>query len=192
MCHRLVTVPLFLIALSCGSMAAAAVRTVPPPLELTVARVSEDNGSKVYQIASSGTVAAAPAVVWRILTDYNRMADFVPDLTSAWVVSRTGDRVIIDQQGSVRLLFFSQPIRLRVEAHEQAPNRIDVSLVDGDMKVYRSAWELSAVAGGGTAVRYTATIEPKFYVPGLVGASLVRKDIANMMSAVLQRMDRDE
>jgi ribosome-associated toxin RatA of RatAB toxin-antitoxin module len=191
MCHRLATVLLLLTALAFGPANAAA-SLARPPLELTVARISEDDGSKVYQIASSGTVAAAPAVVWRILTDYSRLADFVPDLKSARVVSRTGDKVIIDQQGSVRLLFFSQPIRLRVEAHEQAPNRIDVSLVDGDMKVYRCAWELTAGAAGGTTVKYTATIEPKFYVPGLVGASLVRRDIASMMAAVLQRMDRDE
>jgi len=163
-----------------------------PALDLTVARVDGADGGKVYQIASSGTVAASPAAVWRILTDYNRMAEYVPDLTSARIVSRNGDKVIIEQQGAVRLLFVSHPIRLVVQAHEQAPRKVDVTLVDGDMQVYRTSWELLPAAAGGTTVRYTATIAPNFYVPGIIGANLVRKDIAAMMAAVLARLDRPE
>jgi ribosome-associated toxin RatA of RatAB toxin-antitoxin module len=159
-------------------------------LDLTVEQVQGVEG-KAYQIASSGTVAAAPATVWRILTDYNHMADYVPDLKSAKVISRIGDKVIIDQLGAARFFFLSRDIHLIVQVVEQAPSKLEVSLVDGDMKVYRCSWELRQ-AGGGTKVLYNATIEPKFYVPGMVGASMVRKDIGRMMAAVLARLDRDE
>ena len=162
-------------------------------LQLQVDRVDAVDGGKMYQIASSGTVAASPEAVWRILTDYNSMADYVPDMKSTRVVARTGDRVTIEQHGAAHLLFFSRDIRLLVQVHEQAPRQIDVDLIDGDMKVYRCRWELTPVAStGGTRISYNATIEPKFYVPGLVGASLVRKDIARMMKAVFARLDRDE
>lgn len=187
MCKR-VAVMLFLS----GLLAAAGAAPAAPALALTVERVDGAGGSKVYRIASSATVAAAPAVVWRVLTDYNRMAEFVPDLKSARVVSRSGDKVVIEQLGAVRFLFFSQPIRLVVQAHEQAPGRIDVTLIEGDMKLYRAAWELHPAAAGGTTVSYSASIEPAFYVPGVMGASLVRQDIAKMMGAVLQRIAREE
>jgi ribosome-associated toxin RatA of RatAB toxin-antitoxin module len=161
--------------------------------DLHVERVEGADGGKVYRIASSGTVAAAPDVVWRILTDYNHLADYVPDVKSARVLSRRGNKVIVEQEGAASFLFFSRDIRLVVQAHEQAPNRIDVTLVDGDMKVYRCSWELIPLdASGGTRIRYEATIEPKFYVPGIVGASIVRSDVARMMKAVLLRLDRDE
>jgi len=164
-----------------------------PVLALTVEKINGADGGAAYQIASSGNVAAAPATVWRILTDYDHMAEFVPDLHSARVVSRTGNTVIVEQLGAARLLFLRRAIRLVVQVHEQAPDKIDVSLVDGDMKVYRCSWELVPVPGAnGTRVLYSATIAPKFYVPGIVGASLVRKDIARMMAAVLARLDRDE
>jgi ribosome-associated toxin RatA of RatAB toxin-antitoxin module len=166
--------------------------TAAPAMELNVEKTSGADGSAVYQIASSGTVAAAPTAVWRILTDYDHMADFVPDLASARVLSRSGDKVIVEQLGAARFLFISHAIRLVVQVHEQSPSRLDVSLVEGDMKLYRCSWELVPVPGGaGTRVLYTATIAPKFYVPGIVGASLVRKDIAKMMAAVLARLDRD-
>lgn len=187
MLNRILTMLLLACALSAWNTATAGT----PPLDLKVERVDGIDGGKAYQIASSGTVAASPAAVWRILTDYNRMADYVPDMKSARVVSRNGDKVIIDQLGAARFLFFSRDIHLVVEVHEHAPNRLEVNLVDGDMKIYRCSWELTA-AGAGTRVSYNATIEPKFYVPGLVEAGLVHRDIARMMAAVLVRLDRDE
>lgn len=186
MLNRTVT----MLSLACALSASHPAVAAAPPLDLKVERIDGVDG-KAYQIASSGTVAASPGAVWKILTDYNRMADYVPDLKSARVVSRNGDKVIIDQLGAARFLFFSRDIHLVVEAHEQAPNKIDVSLIDGDMKIYRCSWELTA-AGAGTRVSYNATIEPKFYVPGMVEAGLVRRDIARMMAAVLVRLDRDE
>lgn len=178
--------------LACDAAPAAA-QPGTPRFELNVERVDDTDGGKVYQVASSGTVAATPAVVWRILTDYEHLADYLPNLKSARVVSRNGDRVILEQLGTARFLFFSQTIRVMVQVHEQAPDRIDVSLLGGDMKVYRASWELRPVAGAtGTRIVYNATIVPKFDVPGIVGTGAVKNDIARMMAAVLSRLDRQE
>ncbi|MGJ9416336.1 SRPBCC family protein [Massilia sp. CMS3.1] len=180
-------------ALAAWGTAPVAAQPHVPKFELNVKRVDGTQGGRAYQIASSGTVASTPDVVWRILTDYNHLADYLPNLKSARVVSRNGDRVIVEQQGAAHFLFFSQTIRLVVQVHERAPDRIDISLIDGDMKVYRASWELSPLAGAaGTRVVYHATIEPKFDVPGVIGTSVVRKDIAKMMAAVLLRLDRQE
>ncbi len=136
-------------------------------------------------------MAAAPAAVWRILTDYDRMAEFVPDLRSARVLSRSGDEATIEQVGVARLLFFRRDIRLVVQAREQPISQIDISLVDGDMRVYRCTWRLVPVPEtGGTRVFYSGEMAPKFYVPGMLGANLIRSDIEKMMAAVLQRLDR--
>lgn len=184
---------LLLCALPAWGAAPAAAQRGAPAVAVQVERVAGDGGGKVYRIASSGTVAAAPATVWRTLTDYDRLAEFVPDLDSARVVSRNGDKVVVEQLGKASFLFFSQPIGLVVQVHEQAPDRIDIGLVEGNMKVYRASWELTPLPGAaGTKVVYKAAIEPAFYVPAMVGTALVRKDIARMMGAVLSRMERRE
>jgi ribosome-associated toxin RatA of RatAB toxin-antitoxin module len=193
MLNRILTMLLLGYVLSAWGAAPDAAPPRAPALELHVERVEGADGGKVYRIASSGTVAAAPDVVWRILTDYGHLPDYVPDLKSARVVSRDGDKVILEQEGAASFLFFSRDIRLVVQVHERAPDRIDIRLVGGDMKVYRCSWELIPVdATGGTRIRYDATIEPKFYVPGIVGTSTVKRDVARMMAAVLLRLDRDE
>ena len=186
--HRILN----MLMLGCALSAWGAVAAQPgePRFELSVERV---DGGKVYRIASKGTVAASPSLVWRILTDYTHLADYLPNMKSTRVLSRNGDRIIVEQLGAAQFLFFRQDIRVVVQVHERPPDRIDISLVDGDMKVYRASWELSPLPGGaGTRLMYNATIEPKFDVPGIVGVGAVRKDIAKMMRAVYLRLDRQE
>ncbi len=61
------------------------------------------------------------------------------------------------------------------------------------MKVYNCRWEMIPVPEtGGTRIVYTGKIVPKFYVPGMLGANLIRSDIERMMAAVLERLDRPE
>jgi ribosome-associated toxin RatA of RatAB toxin-antitoxin module len=161
-----------------------------PALEVNVQRVNTGDG-RVYEVNARGEVAAAPAAVWRILTDYEHMAEFVPDLHSARVLSRSGDQVVIEQVGVAHFLFFRRAIHLVVQAREQPISQIDISLVDGDMKVYRCSWRLVPVPEtGGTRVIYSGALAPKFYVPGMLGSSMIRSDIEKMMGAVLQRLDR--
>jgi ribosome-associated toxin RatA of RatAB toxin-antitoxin module len=189
MLTRILTTLLLACALPAAGAAAAAPHDAPA-LALNVERVEDAGGAGFYRIDSTATVAATPATAWRILTDYDRLAEFVPDLTSVRVLSRDGDTVVVEQLGRASFLFFSRAIHLVVQVHEQPQQQIDTTLVDGDMKVYRCRWTLTALPGGGTRVQYHAAIEPKFYVPGIVGTNLVRKDIAKMMAAVLLRIER--
>ena len=193
MLNRISNMLLLWCVLSVWGATPVAAQPGVPRFELNVERVNVAEGGKLYRITSSGTVAAAPTVVWRILTDYNHLADYLPNLKSTRVLSRNGDTVIVEQLGAARFLFFSQPIRLVVQVNERAPDRIDIRLIEGDMKVYRASWELTPLAGAtGTRVVYSATIVPKFDVPGIVGTNVIRNDIARMMAAALLRLDRQE
>jgi ribosome-associated toxin RatA of RatAB toxin-antitoxin module len=193
MLPRIAYMLLLACALLAWGTASMAAQPGGPRFELNVDRVDGVDGGKVYQITSNITVAATPAATWRVLTDYGHLASYLPNLKSARVVSRNGERAIVEQLGTARYLFFSQTIRVVVLVHERAPDRIDISLIEGDMKVYRASWELSPLPGAaGTRIVYNATIEPKFDVPSIVGVGVVKKDIAKMMAALLLRLDRQD
>ncbi len=163
-----------------------------PPLEVSVKRLDLDD-QKVFDVLASGAVMAAPATVWKILTTYERMPEFVPDLQSTRVVSRNGNEVIVEQLGTARLLFIKRDIRLVVRVTEQPTNIIDIALISGDMKQYHCRWELIPMPEtGGTRILYSGRLVPNFYVPGMLGASMVRSDIEKMMTAVLARLDRPD
>ncbi|MES2149640.1 MAG: SRPBCC family protein [Pseudomonadota bacterium] len=167
-------------------------QAAPQKLQVEVKRVAADD-QHVYQVSSSGMVQAPPATVWKILTDYERMPEFVPDMQSSKVLSRSGNRVIVEQFGTARFLFIRRDIHLIVLASEQPSTSIEITLVTGDMKVYECHWEIAPVPEtGGTRISYSGSMVPKFYVPGFLGANIIRSDIERMMTAVLERLDRPE
>ena len=169
---------------------AQAPRLESPKLEVSVNRVELDT-MHMYQVDATGTVAAPLPKVWRILTGYERMAEFVPDMESCKILSRNGNEVILEQFGVARFLFMSKSIHLIVRVTEQPMSSIDISLISGDMKHYESHWELIPVPEtGGTKIVYSGKMIPNFYVPGILGAKMIRGDIERMMSAVLARIDR--
>jgi ribosome-associated toxin RatA of RatAB toxin-antitoxin module len=182
----------FLVFLLFGVVApvmAQAPKLELPKLEVSVNRVELD-ALHMFEVDATGTVAASPATVWRILTNYERMSEFVPDMESCKVLSRNGNEVILEQFGVARFLFMSKSIHLIVRVTENGPNSIDIALISGDMKHYESHWELIPVPEtGGTRVIYSGRMVPNFYVPGLIGAKIVRSDIERMMGAVLTRLD---
>jgi ribosome-associated toxin RatA of RatAB toxin-antitoxin module len=177
-----------LFFLSCLVFTAPALAQPAAP-EVAVKRVDAD-GAQVFEVTASGVVKAPPAAVWKVLTDYESMPEFVPDLEKAKVVSRTGNRVILEQSGVARFLFLSRTIHLIVQVAEEPTSAIDISLVTGDMKVYNCRWEIIALPDGGTRIAYSGKMVPKFYVPGMLGSNIIRRDIERMMRAVLHRLEQ--
>ena len=158
-------------------------------LEVSVRRM-EMEARHMFEIDASCAVHAPPATVWKILTTYERMNEFVPDLASSSVLSRNGNEVIVEQTGTARFLFMSKSIHLIVRATEYPISSIDIALIAGDMKHYESRWELVPIAAtGGTRIVYSGRLIPNFYVPGMLGAKIIRSDIERMMEAVMERLD---
>ena len=177
-------------AIFCLLFALAMPAVAQPLPEVAVKRV-DAAGEQVFEVTASGTVKATPATVWKVLTDYEAMPDFVPDLDKTKVISRAGNKVLIEQAGMARFLFLSRSIELVVHASEEPISSIDIKLVSGDMKVYSCRWEMTPVPEtGGTRISYTGKMVPKFYVPGMLGANVIRRDIERMMKAVLERLDQ--
>ena len=158
-------------------------------LKVEVRRIEVD-AQRMYEVSANAVVQAAPAAVWKTLTGYERMSEFVPDLSSCRVLSRNGNEVIIEQQGTARFLFMSHPVRLVVRAMETPMTSIDIDLISGDMRHYESRWALSPnPETGGTRIVFSSRLIPGFYVPGMLGTTMIRGDIERMMGAVLARID---
>ena len=157
---------------------------------VTRADVGRDH---VFEVVASGTVKASPADVWKVLTDYERMPEFVPDLEKTRVISRVGNNAIIEQAGVARFLFLKRSINLVVHVREEPISTIEITLVTGDMKTYQCVWQMTALPdGAGTRIAYSGKMVPKFYVPGMLGSNIIRRDIERMMGAVLQRLDQQQ
>jgi len=187
---RLFLCLLLLFAVTSSTPALAqAPRLEMPKLKVDVRRIEVD-GQRMYEVDASGTVQAPPASVWKTLTTYERMSEFVPDMSSCRVLSRNGNEVIIEQQGVARFLFMNHAIHLVVRATETPLSAINIDLISGDMRHYEASWNLYPIPEtGGTRIVFNSRLMPGFYVPGMLGPTMIRGDIERMMNAVLARID---
>ena len=57
-------------------------------------------------------IASSTTIVWNVLTDYDRMAEFVSSIKSSHRVERQADREIVEQVMSGKAAFFRKRIYL--------------------------------------------------------------------------------
>lgn len=93
-------------------------------------------------------VAATPARVWTVLTDYAAMAGAMPDIQEARVLRRNGSRAEL-QQSYQAPYTFGRRIRATLLMQENAPRQLNYQLVRGDqIRSLRGSWTLTPVRGG--------------------------------------------
>lgn len=150
-----------------------------------------EKGRALFEIQVNGLVQATPQQTWSVLTDYGRLPEFVPNLLSSKLLSRSNTQVTLEQQGYAGFLFMRQKIHLVVRVTEHPFSALDVALVSGNMKHYASRWELQPMdQGGGTRIAYRGSLEPDFYVPLLLGRAMLQLDVQNMLAAVVAEVER--
>lgn len=152
-----------------------------------------ENGFSFFEVNAKSFVQATPRQAWKVLTDYERLTEFVPGLVRSKVLSRNQREVTLEQESNAGFLFLSQTIRLVVRLREQPFSTIEVALVSGDMKRYQARWTLTAFAQNGrdgTLIGYSGAIEPVFFLPPVVGRQLVQANVRKMVQAVSAEIEK--
>jgi len=174
---------------ACLALAVTSTQAAP---EVSVARAMVD-GHAEFSIRAEVRVRASIARTWQVLTDYDRLASFVPDLQSSvrlpWPGAPAGYN-LVEQHAVARLLFLRQPITLVLQVREKPMSVIDMTLQSGNMRKYDARWELLPDAVHAVLLRYSGTLSPDFYVPGLFATTLMHRDLAAMLTAVAAEIEK--
>lgn len=163
-----------------------------PATPSTADRMNQ-NSAALFEVNASAFVAATPQQAWQVLTDYERLTEFVPDLVRSKVLSRGQHDATLEQESKASFLFLSRTIQMVVHIREQPYSALEVTLVSGDMRQYRAHWSLAAATQqgrNGTLITYSGSMEPAFFVPPLVGRPLVQANVQKMVSAVVTEIER--
>ena len=144
---------------------------------------------EVFQVDASADIEGNVARTWRVLTDYGRFAEFIPDLRSSRVVSRDGQQVVVEQKGEARVLFFSFPIDVRLAITEYPNERLVSRAVAGNFREMRGAYSLEA-GQGRILLRYAGRMVPDFFVPPLIGTLALRQNVEASFRALVAEIER--
>ncbi|NMG75224.1 hypothetical protein GPA25_10700 [Aromatoleum diolicum] len=150
-------------------------------------RVERAGGSFTVDLLAHAPVS--PAQAWAVLTDFEHMADFVPNLRTSVVTERTDTLVRVRQSGTARYGIFWTDFESVREVRLFPPHEIRAHGVGGNVRRMDSVMRLEPETGG-TLLRYHAEVQPDFWLPPLLGPSFVRHETAEQFAAIIQEMVR--
>lgn len=131
--------------------------------------------------------------IWEILTDYDHLADFIPNLAQSQRIAHPQGGIRIEQIGTQALLKIKFCARVVLDMVEQFPHRLDFQMVEGDFKSFSGSWILQPIALAdcvGTELCYTISVLPPRTMPvGLIERRLKSGLVINL-SAIRQRADQ--
>jgi len=162
------------------------ITTAAPAAHVTVEATR--NGDAL-EVEASAEFPGTLARTWQVLTDYNRLADFVPDLHVSRVISREGNSAVVEQRGEARLLFFSYPMDVRLAITEHPHERVVSRAVAGNFREMQGTYRLEAHEGR-VRLRYSGRLVPDFYVAPLIGTLVLRSHVESTFRALVEEIER--
>jgi ribosome-associated toxin RatA of RatAB toxin-antitoxin module len=162
------------------------VAAVATAADISVQATRDGDAVEVEAVAE---LAVSPARAWEVLTDYNRLSQFVPDLHESRVVSREGARAVVEQKGAARFLFFTYPIEVRLAVTEYPRQRIESHAVAGNFRELRSVYTLEPREGG-VRLRYQGRLVPDFQLP-LFHTYVLKSNVEATFRAMVEEIERD-
>lgn len=142
-------------------------------------RVRQEAG--LYAVSARFDVPQAPALALAVLTDYEQIPRFMPDVTSSIVRRRFPGGAVVEQEAVARLMMFSRRIHLILEVQSDRDSVRFRDTCGRSFSRYAGTWRLEPTAGGGTSIRYELEARPSFDVPGFVLSRVLRRDAGRMI-----------
>lgn len=133
--------------------------------------------------------------VWNALTDYERLADFVPNLVSSRRIPcpRPG-RIWLEQRGIQRSLYWHIEARVVLDLqefiHSDNVRELHFSMVDGDFKKFEGKWSVRVGTRSSTAIlSYEVSVIPRFNFPAIFLERIIRSDLPVNLQALSCRAE---
>ncbi|MEO3704231.1 SRPBCC family protein [Trichormus azollae] len=128
--------------------------------------------------------------VWKILTDYEALTEFIPNLAKSSLLEHPNGGIRIEQIGYQRLLNFKFCAHVVLDLEEIFPKLINFQMVEGDFKGFSGFWCLEPYSLGehqGTNLCYTIQVWTKLTMPISIIENRLSKDLQLNLLAIRQR-----
>jgi ribosome-associated toxin RatA of RatAB toxin-antitoxin module len=144
------------------------------------------------QISAKVQIPQPVEKIWRVLTDYEALPDFLPNLAKSRIIEHPNGGIRLEQIGSQRLLNFKFSARVVLDLEECFPKEINFRMVEGDFKGFSGSWCLEPYSLGeclGTNLCYTIQVWPKLTMPVGIIENRLSKDLRLNLVAIHQRVE---
>jgi len=166
-----------------------------PALACAAAEAMVDRQDRVLYVSASVQAPAPAGACYSVLSDFERLPEFVPGMRYSRVVSQPGEMLRVEQVGVTGPAIFGLTVRVTLGIALTPPGsgyegRIDFSSQGpGNLRQMQGAWQVRDDKAG-CRIDYRATIEPDFPVPPLLGTWVMRAQIEGQLDAIAREIGR--
>jgi len=153
------------------------------------AKVSAKTGLSGVKVEATQLLQTDARTLWETLTDYNRLATFIPDMISSRVISAPGAPKRVEQIADAGIFAFVMPDQV-VLAMEETPNTtIRFRAVTGKLVSMSGEWRIVGDKAPVT-LTYRAHIIPLSPIPPLGSGYFVEDEVRTRFEAVGREAER--
>lgn len=149
--------------------------------------VTYDGGTYVLNAVMFAPVAQA--VAWDVLTDFDHMAQWVPNVAESKVLKRDDSSVTIEQRGVAKYGAVSFPYTTERKIEMKPMGSIDSMQTKGSLRRVVSTLLLQP-EGKGTRLTYHLELEPSLLASALLSKDFLQQEIGDQFMAIIGEMVR--
>lgn len=135
-------------------------------------------------------LAIDPQWLWAVLTDYDQLSRFIPNLQASRLLWRRANVVGLEQEGAQTFMGLRFKARVQLELTEHLEQRrLSFVMTKGDFRRFEGVWQIGGDALS-TTLLYELTVQGCVGMPiGLIEQRL-REDLAANLRAVQREAQR--
>jgi hypothetical protein len=174
-------------------IAAALVATLSsraPSAELVDPVVTQRVVEGVHHVDGRFALPISSAAAWAVLSDYDRMGEFVSHMRRSAVKERRPGSLVVEQKALDEAFFVSKEVNLVLDVREKPLRSIEFKDISSrDFEVYRGSWKIRE-QGGGLGIRYHLEVKPRAATPAAGAGPIVRSNAIRLLGEVRAEMLR--
>jgi len=152
-------------------------------------------GSKGQYTARVLVTATLPQV-WAVLTDYDNLAQFIPNMASSRIVRDQGDRKVVEQVDRRQVFVVNVVSRTVLDISEEKLSKIHFRLAEGDLENLTGTWQIEPVSfvprqpPTQVLITHTVTVQPKANIPSATFFDIFEASLSDTLLAIAKEVQR--
>ncbi|MBU2521975.1 MAG: SRPBCC family protein [Proteobacteria bacterium] len=135
-------------------------------------------------------IGSQPEKVWTVLTDYDNLKNFIPNIIESGLLKDKGDEKIIVQTGRTEIFLFKKTSHIKLKVKEEYSKHIYFEQIGGDFKVYKGEWILEYYQEAqGTFLTFKSEVKPDFFAPLFITRYVQKRDLPIILEAIKRRVE---
>lgn len=156
----------------------------------TIHQEMERRAGGQRRLAVQLRIALDPQWLWAVLTDYNNLHRFIPNLSSSRQLWRRGNRVAVEQVGCQQFCGMRFSARVQLELQEDWDRGcLGFQLLEGDFRCFEGTWRVG-IDPISTWLLYELTVQGKPGMPIALIEQRLQNDLACNLRGVQQEAQR--